>query len=197
MENWNKLGAMFSVPPFRKELRDALVEELRVALAGPQPDPSFVPIRGGLAFTTDIVNPDTGKPFGAKVTLSVLDDGYDLEALREKPAPPPHAPTENQRVAQAGQELKNKRLQANLQILESWIKSGGLVHGRLTAEQIRDAIPEYEYYTNMQVGSLLHKLRKAGKIDFVKNERHKNAWFEVGGPWQPSGYAAPYERKKE
>lgn len=177
MENWNKLGD--AAPSSRKELRAALVNELRVTLAGPQPDPSFVPVPGGLAFVIDVINPDTDKPYAAKVVLTLLEDGYDLEALREKPAAP--------RKQQAAQ---NPRQQANLQILESWVNSGGLQQGRLSAEQIRDAIPEYEDYTTMQVGSLLHKLRKAGKLDFVWNERKKKVWFEIGGPWQPADYVS-------
>lgn len=191
MENPNKLESpdlsLEGVAPSRAALRPILVSWLRNKLGGGDV-PSFVPIPGGLAFQLPIINLENGKPFAAKATISILEDGYDLEGIqeKEKTAKPVPAYVLEKREEKAAAEAIHKAAQEeNLHILTSWAASGGLQQRRKTAEEIRNEIPEFTTYTPQQVGTYLNKLRKDGKLDFVLNERHKKVWYEVGGPLQP------------
>lgn len=200
MENTNKLGQQEAYNPIsvleldeletptRAALRPILVSWLRNKLGD-----IGIPIPGGQAFQLNIVNPENGKPFAATITISILQNGYNLEALREKEKEKiSKEPTERQRELQMEKELKAALAAENLNLLESWVAAGGLQQRRKTAEEIRDEIPEYATFNPQRVGALLNKLRVAGKLDYVLNERRKKVWYEVGGPLQPKDTIAAY-----
>ena len=137
----------------RDQLRHDVTEKVMAAL------PEAQKVVGGLAFYSDVVDSETGKPFPVVIKITIADPlKYDLDAERPK--------------AKKAAAIKEKdpvileRARLNAEAAYNCIKQYAPPGRGLTATEVRDHAEGLQSLTPMQVGKILHQLCVQGKLKF-------------------------------
>lgn len=145
--------------------------------------PNAVKVEGGIAYLSDVLDPDTNKPVPVEILVSTKltadtpkARAYDIdEAAKAFAAKPGRRVKDEAKAAErdAAKKLVAERREANLAILRDYIAKGGLDTPKTTTE-IWQEIEDFHTLLVLQVGSLLSILVKSGEVSFqLDGKRHR------------------------
>ena len=166
----------------RDTLRSKVLETLISTFPGAQK------VVGGVAFLSDVVDPETGMlfPVELKVTIKNTKDtarskAYDLDAEVEKAATRPGrrvADPAKKAEREAAQAAAAERKAANVAILKNWVTANLPEEGMLSSK-ILEACEELGHLNAMQIGTCLSALADAGVVEYHLDEKRRKVWTLV------------------
>lgn len=169
------------------EVRDALRAKVLESLISTFPDAQKVV--GGVAFLSDVVDPETGMlfPVELKVTIKNTKDtarskAYDLDAEVAKAAERPGrrvADPAKKAELEAAKAAAQERKAANAAILKDWLVANLPEEGMIPSV-IKANCTELEHLNQLQIGQLLTHLVNEGVVEFVLDQKRRKIYTLVG-----------------
>ena len=139
----------------RDQLRQDIVKTLQTVF------PNADVVGGGLAFTSTVVDSETGKPFPVVINVRIADPlKYNIEAAKLKR---PRGDEEKVEKKVDASAAANERMRLNMEYADRWLMQFAANDRGATATEIRDHVAEFQELTPMQVGKIMQKLCEAGR----------------------------------
>lgn len=165
----------------RDALRANVIETLLNTFPGSQK------VAGGIAYTSEVLDEETGKYFPVEIKATVKNTAdtqrsaaYDLEAavaaFAAKPGRRVADPVKAAEKA-AQKEAAAAKKQANMGVLRDWCKANPF--SDKTTTEIQQAIPEFAGLMPMQVGVLLGAAVEEGFVTVTTDEKRKKHYATV------------------